>query len=52
MKAPSNLPAIAGDHLSYKMTTEQLMLMLSGMVLEAGGYIKADRYEPLLGAQA
>lgn len=36
----------------YKMSTEQIMSMLSGMILEAGGYIKAGKYEPLLGAQA
>jgi transposase len=46
------MPAISGDEVSFKMSTEQIMFMLSGMVLEAGGYIKAGRYEPLLGAQA
>jgi transposase len=46
------LPAIAGDQISYKMSTEQIMSMLSGMSLEAGGYIKSGKYEPLLGTQA
>lgn len=46
------LPAITSDQVSYKMSTEQIMSMLSGMILEAGGYIKADKYEPLLGAHA
>lgn len=46
------LPAITGEELSYPMSTEQLMYLLSGMVLETGGYVKASSYEPLLGAQA
>ena len=46
------MPAIAGDQVSYKMSTEQIMSILSGMILEAGGYIKSGKYEPLLGAQA
>ena len=46
------LPAITSDQVSYKMSTEQIMSMLSGMILEAGGYIKAGKYEPLLGAHA
>jgi transposase len=44
------LPAIVGDVISYRMTAEQIMYMLSGMTLEEGGYVKADRYEPLLGS--
>jgi hypothetical protein len=44
------LPAIVGDQISYKMTAEQIMYMLSGMTLEEGGYMKADKYEPLLGS--
>lgn len=46
------LPAITSDQVGYKMSTEQIMSMLSGMILEAGGYIKAGKHEPLLGAQA
>ena len=46
------LPAITSDQVGYKMSTEQIMSMLSGMILEAGGYIKAGKYEPLLGAHA
>jgi hypothetical protein len=44
------LPAIVGDAVSYRMTAEQIMYMLSGMTLEEGGYVKADKYEPLLGS--
>ena len=44
------LPAIVGDQISYRMTAEQIMYMLSGMTLEEGGYVKADKYEPLLGS--
>lgn len=46
------LPAITDDQISYKMTTEQIMFLLSGVNLEAGGYIRTDKYEPLLGSQA
>ncbi len=46
------LPAINGDQLSYHMSTDQLMSLLSGMVLEASSYRPAYQYEPLLGAQA
>src|ERR1700722_8714331 len=43
------LPMIAGENISYKMSSEQMMYMLSGMTLRDGGYIKADRYDPLHG---
>lgn len=46
------LPAITDDQISYKMTTEQLLFLLSGVTLETGGYIKAEKYEPLLGSEA
>jgi transposase len=46
------LPAISDDQISYKMSTEQMMFLLSGVNLESGGYIRTDRYEPLLGSQA
>lgn len=46
------LPAITSDQVGYKMSTEQIMSMLSGIILEAGGYIIAGKYEPLLGAHA
>src|SRR5580698_7738045 len=39
------LPLISSDHLSYKMSVDQLMYMLSGMALEEGGYVKAGKYE-------
>jgi transposase len=45
------LPSITEDQISYKMTTEQLLFLLSGVTLEAGGYIKAEKYEPLLGSE-
>jgi len=45
------LPAIVCDQISYKMSAEQIMYMLSGMNLESGGYVKADKYEPLLGSK-
>jgi len=45
------LPEIVGEQINYKMSAEQIMYMLSGMSLESGGYVKADKYEPLLGAQ-
>ena len=44
------LPAIVGDNVSYKMTAEQMMYMLSGMTLEDGGYVKAEKFEPLHGS--
>jgi hypothetical protein len=44
------LPLISSDHLSYKMTMDQMMVMLSGMTLEEGGFKKASKYEPLHGA--
>ena len=44
------LPSIVGDDVNYKMSAEQMMYMLSGMTLEDGGYIKAEKYEPLHGA--
>jgi transposase len=45
------LPAIVGDNVSYKMSAEQMMYMLSGMTLEDGGYVKAEKFEPLHGSQ-
>jgi hypothetical protein len=44
------LPAIVGDNVSYQMTPEQMQYMLSGMTLEDGGYVKAEKYEPLHGS--
>lgn len=46
------LPAISDEQISYRMSTEQLMFMLSGVNLESGGYIRTDSYEPLLGSPA
>jgi transposase len=44
------LPLISSDHISYKMSADQIMYMLSGMTLEDGGYMKAPKYEPLHGS--
>src|SRR5690606_14291164 len=44
------LPAIVGDAVSYKMTAEQMRYMLSGMTLEDGGYVKAEKFVPLHGS--
>lgn len=46
------LPSITDDQISYRMSTEQIMFLLSGVNLESGGYIRTDTYEPLLGCQA
>lgn len=45
------LPLISSDHISYRMSVDQMMYMLSGMTLEEGGYVKAGKYEPLHGSQ-
>jgi len=44
------LPSIVGDDVNYKMSGEQMMFMLSGMTLEDGGYVKAEKYVPLHGS--
>jgi len=44
------LPMIAGEAVSYKMTTDQLTRLLSGLELEEGMERKAGKYEPLHGA--
>lgn len=45
------LPLINADQtVSYKMTNEQMITMLSGMTLESGGTVKAAKHEPLHGA--
>lgn len=45
------VPLINADAtVSYKMTTEQMVAMLSGMTVESGGTVKAPRHEPLHGA--
>ncbi|HWK08127.1 MAG TPA: IS66 family insertion sequence element accessory protein TnpB [Puia sp.] len=44
------LPLISSDLISYRMSVDQLMYMLSGMALEEGGYVKAAKYEPLHGS--
>jgi transposase len=44
------LPMIAGEAVSYKMTADQLVNLLSGLEVEDGVQRKAGRYEPLHGA--
>ena len=45
------LPLINTDQIiSYRMTHDQMVTMLSGMIPESGGTVKAPRYEPLHGA--
>lgn len=46
------LPAITDEQISYRMSTEQIMFLLTGVNLGSAGYIRSDRYEPLLGSQA
>ena len=47
--ATYQLPKINGEEISFKMSAEQMLYMLSGMTLEEGGYIKAEKYVPLHG---
>jgi transposase len=44
------LPMIVSDHISYRMSAEQMMLMLSGKTLVDGGLVKAEKYVPLHGS--
>lgn len=44
------LPLIASDHLSYKMTVEQMEHMLSGVTLTEEGYLSKEKYVPLHGS--
>ena len=44
------LPGIVGDEISFKMSIEQMVFMLSGMTLEEGQYTKAGKYEVLHGS--
>lgn len=44
------LPIISTDHISYKMSVEQMMFMLGGMTLQDGGYVKAHKHIPLHGS--
>lgn len=45
-----HLPVINADDITFKMSVEQIVHMLSGMTLEEIGYVKAEKYVPLLGA--
>jgi transposase len=44
------LPLIASDHISYKMTVEQMECMLSGVTLIDGGFLSKEKYVPLHGS--
>ena len=44
------LTMIASDHVSYKMSEQQLMHMLSGVTLSDGGYLTKEKYVPLHGS--
>jgi transposase len=43
------LPLINADDISYKMTPEQMVVMLSGITLDTQGYRK-EKYVPLHGS--
>jgi transposase len=44
------LPLIIADDVSYKMSSEQMIAMLSGMSLESGGTVRVQKHVPLHGA--
>lgn len=43
------LPLINADDISYKMSSDQMTVMLSGVTLDEGGY-RRDKYDPLHGS--
>jgi hypothetical protein len=43
------LPMINADDISYKMSSDQMTVMLSGVTLDEGGYRK-EKYVPLHGS--
>lgn len=43
------LPLINTDHISYRMTADQMSHMLSGVTLVDGGYLSKEKYIPLHG---
>lgn len=44
------LPLIASDHISYKMSEEQMLHMLQGVMVSEEGYISKEKYVPLHGS--
>ncbi len=44
------LPLIASDHISYRMSEEQLMQMLSGVTVLDSGFLSTEKYVPLHGS--
>lgn len=44
------LPLIASDHISYRMSVEQMEHMLQGVTLTDAGYLSKEKYEPLHGS--
>jgi hypothetical protein len=44
------LPLIASDHISYRMTVDQITHMLEGVKVVDGGYLSKEKYVPLHGS--
>jgi transposase len=44
------LPLIASDHISFRMSLEQMQHMLSGVTVLDSGFLSKEKYEPLHGA--
>jgi hypothetical protein len=44
------LPLIASDHISYKMSVDQMTHMLEGVTVVDGGYLSKEKYVPLHGS--
>jgi len=49
-KGSFQLPLIASDHISYRMTVDQMTHMLEGVTLVDGGYLSKETYVPLHGS--
>jgi transposase len=44
------LPLIASDHISYRMSVEQMEHMLSGVTVVECGFLSKEKYVPLHGS--
>jgi transposase len=44
------LPLIVSDHISYKMSEEQIIHMLQGVSVSKEGYLSKEKYVPLHGS--
>src|SRR5687767_2569144 len=44
------LPLINTDHISYKMSADQMSYMLSGVTLNEAGYMSKEKHIPLHGS--